>query len=468
MSAPGTAVADVLVIFGITGDLAKKMTFRSLYRLERRGQLDCPIVGVALDDWSEAALVDHARSSIETAGETIDEDVFGRFAQRLSMVSGDFADAKTYERVARAIEGKHTPVFYLEIPPSLFGRVVEGLAHANLTAHARVVVEKPFGHDLDSARALNASLRNVLEEWQIFRIDHFLGKEPAMDIMFLRFANSIFEPLWNRDRIQCVQITMAENFGVDDRGSFYDPVGALRDVVQNHLLQLIGLFAAEPPSVADADGLRDKRVEVFRAMPAADPAHYVRGQYDGYRSVKGVQPDSQTETFAALRVEIDNWRWSGVPFFIRTGKCLPVRQTEVRLLFRHPPRLHFLDAEYRRPQPNQIVFKIDPSTGIRVILDAQRADRRGANEIDFDVEFAQAGGEAATPYEVLLRAALVGDSTYFTRQDNVEQSWRIVQPLLDSPPPVQPYAEGSWGPAQADQLVAHYGGWHGPWVPAEP
>ena len=272
MTAPATTPADVLVIFGITGDLARKMTFRSLYRLERRKLLDCPIVGVARDEWSEAALHDHARSAIETAGETIDEEVFDRFAQRLSMVSGDFGDAKTYERVARAIEGKHTPVFYLEIPPSLFGRVVEGLAHANLTAHARVVVEKPFGHDLASARALNEQLRSVLEEWQIFRIDHFLGKEPAMDIMFLRFANSVFEPLWNRDRIQCVQITMAENFGVEDRGSFYDPVGALRDVVQNHLLQLIGLFAAEPPSVADADGLRDKRAEVFRAIPSIDPA----------------------------------------------------------------------------------------------------------------------------------------------------------------------------------------------------
>ncbi len=213
MPSPATTPADVLVIFGITGDLARKMTFRSLYRLERRGLLDCPIVGVALDDWSEAALIDHAKSSIETAGETIDDDVFARFAQRLSMVSGDFADAKTYERVARAIDGKHTPVFYLEIPPSLFGRVVEGLSHANLTSHARVVVEKPFGHDLESARALNAQLRSVLEEWQIYRIDHFLGKEPAMDIMFLRFANSIFEPLWNRDRIQCVQITMAENSG---------------------------------------------------------------------------------------------------------------------------------------------------------------------------------------------------------------------------------------------------------------
>ncbi|OBF26758.1 glucose-6-phosphate dehydrogenase [Mycobacterium sp. ACS1612] len=461
MTTPATAPADVLVIFGITGDLARKMTFRSLYRLERRKLLDCPIVGVARDDWSEAALHDHARSAIETAGETIDEDVFTRFAARLSMVSGDFGDAKTYERVGRAIEGKHTPVFYLEIPPSLFGRVVEGLAHANLTSHARVVVEKPFGHDLESARALNAQLRSVLDEWQIFRIDHFLGKEPAMDIMFLRFANSVFEPLWNRDRIQCVQITMAENFGVDDRGSFYDPVGALRDVVQNHLLQLIGLFAAEPPSVADADGLRDKRVEVFRAIPSIDPAHYVRGQYDGYRSVKGVQPDSQTETFAALRLEIDNWRWSGVPFFLRAGKALPVRATEIRVIFKRPPKLAIMKE---RPDPNELVLRIDPNPGTDMVIQAKEPGVNSTRCVDLSLTFAKELGEAPEPYERLLSDAMRGDSAQFAREDGVEETWRIVQPLLDSPPPVQPYEFGSWGPADATKLVVGHPKWREPWL----
>jgi glucose-6-phosphate 1-dehydrogenase len=461
VTAPATTPADVLVIFGITGDLARKMTFRSLYRLERRKLLDCPIVGVARDEWSEAALHDHARSAIETAGETIDEEIFDRFAQRLSMVSGDFGDAKTYERVARAIEGKHTPVFYLEIPPSLFGRVVEGLAQANLTAHARVVVEKPFGHDLASARELNKQLRNVLEEWQIFRIDHFLGKEPAMDIMFLRFANSVFEPLWNRDRIQCVQITMAENFGVQDRGSFYDPVGALRDVVQNHLLQLIGLFAAEPPSVADADGLRDKRAEVFRAIPSIDPAHYVRGQYDGYRSIKGVQPDSQTETFAALRLEIDNWRWSGVPFFLRAGKALPVRATEIRVIFKRPPRLAITEL---KPDPNELVLRIDPNPGTDMIIQAKEPGANTTRCVDLSLTFAEELGEAPEPYERLLSDAMRGDSSQFAREDGVEETWRIVQPLLDAPPPVQPYEVGSWGPPAAAKLLSGHPKWREPWL----
>jgi glucose-6-phosphate 1-dehydrogenase len=461
MNTAATTPADVLVIFGITGDLARKMTFRSLYRLERRRLLDCPIVGVAFDDWSVATLRDHARKAIEGSGESIDKDVFDRFAHRLSMVSGDFADAKTYDRVAKAIEGSHTPVFYLEIPPSLFGRVVEGLSGANLTPRARVVVEKPFGHDLASARALNDQLRSVLEEWQIFRIDHFLGKEPAMDIQFLRFANTVFEPLWNRDRIQSVLITMAENFGVEDRGSFYDPVGALRDVVQNHLLQLIGLFAAEPPSVADADGLRDKRVEVFRAMPSADPAHYVRGQYDGYRSITGVQPDSQTETFAALRLEIDNWRWSGVPIFLRAGKALPVRATEIRVIFKRPPKLAITSLT---PDPNELVLRIDPKPGTDLIVQAKEPSANRTRTVNLSLIFAEELGEAPEPYERLLSDAMRGDSSQFAREDGVEETWRIVQPLLDAPPPVHAYQPGSWGPPAADNLLAGHPGWREPWL----
>ena len=464
MDSPATAAADVLVIFGITGDLAKKMTFRSLYRLDRRGMLDCPIVGVALDEWSVVMLREHARRAIEDSGENIDEDVFQRFAARLSMVSGDFADPKTYDRLAKAIEGRHTPVFYLEIPPSLFGRVVQGLANANLTDRARVMVEKPFGHDLASARALNDQLRGLLEEWQILRVDHFLGKEPAMDILFLRFTNSIFEPLWNRDRIQCVQLTMAENFGVEDRGGFYDPVGALRDVVQNHLLQLIGLFASEPPSTADADGQRDKRVEVFRAMPSVEPKHYVRGQYDGYQAVSGVRPGSQTETFAALRLEIDNWRWAGVPFYIRAGKALPVRATEIRVIFKRPPKLAFTSLT---PDPDELILRIDPSPGADLVIQAKQPGANTIRTVDLSIIFSEELGDAPEPYERLLRDAMHGDSSCFTREDSVEETWRIVQPLLDAPPPVQSYQPGSWGPPGADKLLAGHPGWREPWLGAD-
>ena len=305
------ARADVLVIFGITGDLARVMTFRSLYRLEARNLLVCPIVGVAFDDWTLDRLIAHARDSIAATGEELDEDVFERLAKRLSYHHGDFQDAATYAEVAKAIEGKACPVFYLEIPPSLFGTVVAGLAQEGLTKTGRVVVEKPFGHDLASARALNAELHAFVDESQIYRIDHFLGKLSVEDILYLRFANTVLEPMWSRHYIDSVMITMGESFGIADRGHFYDPVGAMRDVVQNHLLQVLSLVAMEPPAGRTGDVIRDRKRDVFLAMADAEPAHYVRGQYRGYRDVEGVASDSQTETYCALRLEIDNLRWSG-------------------------------------------------------------------------------------------------------------------------------------------------------------
>jgi glucose-6-phosphate 1-dehydrogenase len=461
---------DGLVLFGITGDLARKMTLKALYDLFENGTLKVPVIGVGRTDWSDDDLRQHAREAIEARFEVtgegeLDEDVFKKFADSLTYVQGDYNDLDTYRRLKQACDSpafKH-PVFYLEIPPSLFAGVIQRLGAVGLTKDARVVIEKPFGHDLRSAIELNDQIHEILDESQIYRIDHFLGKEPIQDITYLRFANSMFEPIWNRRYVDSVQITMAEDFGVEDRGSFYDPVGCLRDVVQNHLLQTLALVAMEPPSATDPDSIRDAKLDMFKAIPEANPSRYVRGQYEGYREIEGVDPNSMTETFVGLRLDIQNWRWSGVPFFIRAGKQLAEKVTEVRVILQSPPPVGI--GGKPTPETDEIILRIDPDSGACILLEAKQPGEDKLRRVHLDLLFKQQFGNQPGPYERLLADALAGIQTRFAREDSVLETWRIVQPLLDKPCELESYRVGSWGPEGASNLLHGYGGWRKPWLP---
>jgi glucose-6-phosphate 1-dehydrogenase len=455
MTAPSS---DALVFFGATGDLVYKKIFPALQAMIRRGDLDIPIIGVARAGWTLDKLRERARDSLEQNG-GVDADAFAKLSAQLKYVDGDYGDPATYERLKQALGGALRPLHYLAIPPSMFGAVVQGLAKAGCDHDARVIVEKPFGRDLASAQELNRTLHEVFEESAVFRIDHYLGKEAVQNLLYFRFANSFLDPIWNQHYVDNVQITMAENFGVQGRGAFYEEVGTIRDVVQNHMLQVIALLAIDAPVGHDPESVRIEKQRLFRAMRPMDPACVVRGQFRGYRDEKGVAADSRVETFAALCLYIDTWRWAGVPFYIRAGKFLPVTVTEVMVTLKCPPLAIF--DEIGSATSNYFRFRLSPEV---VISAGARVKRYGEEMRGEPVELIARHEPRSEqlPYERLLRDALRGDSSLFTRDDSVEAAWRVIDPVLGNAEPVNTYDQRSWGPSAAANIVTSGDGWHNP------